>query len=102
MLAAIARANDHKDLAGPTSRNRQSFSFENFFRQGEKYFLGATVLAEKFSNLKNRRGFLQMMLGKQLANEVKMARVLYRKCGLGSTLSFLNLSGVNTLSKTVV
>ena len=43
-----------------------------------------------------------MMLGKQLANEVKMARVLYRKCGLGSTLSFLNLSGVNTLSKTVV
>ena len=31
-----------------------------------------------------------------------MARVLYRKCGLCSTHSFLNLSGINTLSKTVV
>ena len=51
MLAAIARANDYKGLTGPTSRNRQScenlkISFENFFRQSEKYFLGATVLAE--------------------------------------------------------
>ena len=51
LLAAIARANDYKGLTGPTSRNRQScenlkISFENFFRQSEKYFLGATVLAE--------------------------------------------------------
>ena len=43
-----------------------------------------------------------MMTGKQLANEVKMARVLYRKYDLCSTHSFLNLSGINTLSKTVV
>ena len=32
LLAAIARANDHKGLAGPMSRNRQSCeNFENFF-----------------------------------------------------------------------
>ena len=43
-----------------------------------------------------------MMPGKQLANEVKMAGVLYRKYDLCSTHSFLNLSGINTLSKTVV
>ena len=43
-----------------------------------------------------------MMPGKQLANEVRMARVLYRKCGLCSAYSFLNLSGINTLSKAVV
>ena len=43
-----------------------------------------------------------MMPGKQLANEVRMARVLYRKYDLCSTHSFLNLSGINTLSKTVV
>ena len=43
-----------------------------------------------------------MMPEKQLANEVKMARVLYGKRGLRSTHSFLNLSGINTLSKTVV
>ena len=43
-----------------------------------------------------------MMPGKQLANEVRMACVLCRKCGLCSTHSFLNLSGINTLSKTVV
>ena len=31
LLAAIAGANDHKGLAGPTSRNRQSCEkFENF------------------------------------------------------------------------
>ena len=42
-----------------------------------------------------------MMHGKQLANEVKMARVLYRKCGLCSTHSFWNLSGINALPKTV-
>ena len=39
-----------------------------------------------------------MMPGKLL--EVKMARVLHRKCDLCST--FLNLSSINTLSKTVV
>ena len=43
-----------------------------------------------------------MTPGKQLANEVRMVRVLYRKRGLRSTHSFLNLSGINTLSKTVV
>ena len=43
-----------------------------------------------------------MMPGKLLAIEVKMARVLYRKCDLCSTHSFLNLSSINTLSKTVV
>ena len=43
-----------------------------------------------------------MMLGKQLANEVRMVRVLKRKRGLRSTHSFLNLSDVNILSKTVV
>ena len=43
-----------------------------------------------------------MMPGKQLANEVRMTRVLCRKCGLYSTHSFLNLSGINILSKTVV
>ena len=43
-----------------------------------------------------------MMPGKQLANEVRMARVLYRKCALCSTHSFLNLSGISTLFKTVV
>ena len=31
-----------------------------------------------------------------------MARVLYRRCGLCSTYSFLNLSGINTLSETEV
>ena len=41
------------------------------------------------------------MHGKQLANEVKMACVLYRKCGLCSTHSFWNLSGINALPKTV-
>ena len=53
LLSAIARANGHKGSAGPTSKNRQScenlkISFENFFRQGEKYFLEAPVLAENF------------------------------------------------------
>ena len=43
-----------------------------------------------------------MMPREQLANEVRMARVLYRKCDLCSTYSFLNLRGKNTLSKTVV
>ena len=43
-----------------------------------------------------------MMPGKQLANVVRMARVLYRKCDLCSIHYFLNLSGINTLSKTVV
>ena len=43
-----------------------------------------------------------MMPGNHLANEVRMARVLYRKCGLCSTHSFLNLSDINTLSETVV
>ena len=43
LLAAIAGANDHKGLAGPTSRNRQSCEkfeifFWKFFMQGEKYF----------------------------------------------------------------
>ena len=43
LLAAIAGANDHKGLAGPTSRNRQSSEkfeifFLKFFMQGEKYF----------------------------------------------------------------
>ena len=42
-----------------------------------------------------------MMPGKQLVNEVRTARVLYRKCGLCSTYSFFNLGGINTLSKTV-
>ena len=36
---------------------------------------------------------MQMMPGKQLTNEVKMVRVLYRKRGFCSTHSFLNLSG---------
>ena len=53
LSAAIAGANDHKGLAGPTSRNRQSCEkfekfFWKFFRQGEKYFLGSTVLAKYF------------------------------------------------------
>ena len=43
-----------------------------------------------------------MMPGKQLVNEVRTARVLYRKCGLCYTHSLLNLSGINTLSETVV
>ena len=43
-----------------------------------------------------------MMLGKQLANEVRMVRVLYRKRGLCSTHSSLNLSGRNTLAEIVV
>ena len=43
-----------------------------------------------------------MMPGKQLANEVKIARVLYRKYDLCSTHSFLNLNGINTMSKTIV
>ena len=43
-----------------------------------------------------------MMPEKQLANRVRMVRVLYRKRGLHSTISFLNLSGINTLSTTVV
>ena len=42
------------------------------------------------------------MPGKHLANEVRMARVLYRKRGLCSTHSFFNLGGMNTLSKTVL
>ena len=42
------------------------------------------------------------MPGKHLANEVRMARVLYRKRGLCSTHSFLNLSSINTLFKRVV
>ena len=49
LLTAIAGANDHKGLAGPTSRNKQSYDNYNFFfRQGERYILGATVLAENF------------------------------------------------------
>ena len=43
-----------------------------------------------------------MMPGKQLANEIKKARVVYRKYDLCSTHSFLNLSGIHTLSKKVV
>ena len=43
-----------------------------------------------------------MIPGKQLANEVRIARVLYRKYDLCSTHSFLNLNSINTLSKTVV
>ena len=43
-----------------------------------------------------------MMPGKQLANEVRMVRVLYRKRGLYSTHSSLYLSGRNTLSEIVV
>ena len=43
-----------------------------------------------------------MMPEKQLANEVRIVRVLYKKRGLCSTYSFLNLSGRNTLPKTVV
>ena len=75
MLKAIAGANDHKGSDGPTSRNMQScenlkISFKKFFRQDERYFLGAAVLAEIF------QVFLQMMPGKQLANEVRMVRVL--------------------------
>ena len=64
--------------------------------------MGAAVLAENFQIWKIEEAFLQMMPGKQLANEVRMVRVLYRKRGLRSTHSFLNLSGINTLSKTVV
>ena len=53
LLKAIAGANDHKGLDGPTSRNMQScenlkISFKKFFRQDERYFLGAAVLAENF------------------------------------------------------
>ena len=43
-----------------------------------------------------------MMPGKQLANKVRIACVLYRKRVLCSTHSSLNLSGINSLSKTVV
>ena len=47
LLTAIAGANDHKGLAAPTSRNKQSCDHLNFFfRQGERYILGATVFAE--------------------------------------------------------
>ena len=38
-----------------------------------------------------------MMPEKLLENEVRMVRVLYRKRGLHSTISFLNLSSINTL-----
>ena len=48
LLTAIAGAYDRKGLAGPTSRNKQSCDTLNFifFRQGERYILGATVFAE--------------------------------------------------------
>ena len=48
LLTAIAGANDRKGLAGPTSRNKRSCDTLNFifFRQGERYILGATVFAE--------------------------------------------------------
>ena len=48
LLTAIAGANDRKGLAGPTGRNKQSCDTLNliFFRQGERYILGATVFAE--------------------------------------------------------
>ena len=50
LLAAIAGANDHKGLAGPTSRNKQSCDNLNFFffTQGERCIKAATVLAGNF------------------------------------------------------
>ena len=62
LLAAIAEANDHMGLIGPTSRNRQSYekfknSFGKCFRQGEKYILGATGLARIFKFEKLKRFF---------------------------------------------
>ena len=68
LLAAISGANDHVGLAGVTKSYEKLEKFWKFSRQGEKYILGATVFSPNFSNLKNWSGFLQMMLGKQLAN----------------------------------
>ena len=67
LLAAIAGANDHKGLAGPTSRNMQSCEkfeifFWKFFRQGEKYFWEPRFLTKNFQIWKIEAAFYRRCL----------------------------------------
>ena len=62
--------------------------------------IGKAVKNLKISSEKLKRFFTDDAW--QSANYVRMTRVLYRKSDLCFTHSFLNLSGINTLSKTVV